>query len=105
MKLYREKEKELQSFTLNIVYTFFYYNTIPLREALGKNFSPWLVERTTLGLEALDEKGNKIFPEGYDPYGYRDDILFILTGFFGGFGILMGASYIRGVKNGKLYIE
>jgi len=105
MKLYRAKEKGLENFTLNFLYTFFYYNTIPFRTSLGKTFSPWLCDRTWFLLEALDEKGNNIYPENFNPIGYRDDILYILTAFFGIFALVMGCSYIRGVKNGKLYID
>ena len=78
---------------------------MPFRESLGKTFSPWAVARTTFWLQDLDEKGNKIYPEDHDPAAYRDDILFVLTGFFGVFCAVMGISYVRGVKNGKLYID
>lgn len=90
MKLYRSKEKGLENFTLNLLYTFFYYNTVPFRESLGRTFSPWLCDRTTFFLEPFDEKGNKIYPANYDPLAWRDDVLYILTGFFGIFALMMG---------------
>ena len=81
------------------------YNSYLFREVLGAMFSPWLVDRTTFLLEPFDEKGNKVFPENYNPIGYRDDILIVLIGFVSCFCVSVGFNYIRSVKSGKLYID
>ena len=95
----------LENFSLNILYSFMYYNTVPLRESLGKLFSPKYCDRTWFLLFPRDANGKDILPPNFDPLSYRDDVLFILTGFFAIFSLSMSIYYIRGVKTGKLYID
>lgn len=105
-KLFHEEAMELQNMELNFIKTFMLYNTLPLRESIAQFYVPdYIASRTSLGLFDYDDKGNEIFPEGYDAFAYRDDILYLSTLGVFLFTVLMSYAFLEGVRTGSLYID
>ena len=107
-KLYNEKEKNLGHLSLNYFGLLVYYNTIPMRESLAISLSPETFPnlREQLYLTPIDKKtAFYIYPEGHDPTGYLDDLLYMAAITAVVFASAMLAYFVIGVRQRMPYID
>lgn len=73
----------MEHFELNPIKLLFHYNTLPFREMLALYLVPSVMQRSSLFLPEIDpETKMAIVPQGHDPLGHRDDLLYIAAIFF-----------------------
>lgn len=58
-----------------------------------------------MGLSKVDSDGNYIIEEGHDKTSHWDNILFCAACTFGIFSAITFWRFLKGVKNGMLYVE
>ena len=105
-KIFEEKSKNMEHFSLNPIGTIFYYNTLPFREMLSLYLVPSVLTRSSLYLPEIDPVTKEaIVPFGHDPNGHRDDLLYIAAIFFTFFSGTMLVQFVNGVRNNNLYID
>jgi hypothetical protein len=96
----------MEHFELNPIKMVVYYNTLPFREMLALYLVPSVLERSSLYLTEMDpETGANIVPQGHDPLGHRDDLLYLAAMFFTFFSATMLIQFLNGVRNNNLYID